>query len=62
MCMDCGCGVAHGDPERSDPHLVVETLRKMAEADGSSLSQVLANINESAEKDRAEHPDEWAQA
>ena len=41
MCMDCGCGVAHGEGNRS-LHLVVEDLKKMAEADGTSMSQVLA--------------------
>ena len=60
MCMDCGCGVAHGDAEHSDAHLVVEDLKKMAEADGASLSQVVANISTAADKDRIEHPDEWA--
>jgi hypothetical protein len=57
--MDCGCGVAHGDPTHAN-HLMVENLKQMAEADGISVSQVLANINESAAKDRAEHPAEWA--
>lgn len=60
MCMDCGCGVAHGDAESSHPHLVVEDLKKMAEADGKSVKQVLANINQAAEKDKREHPSEWA--
>jgi hypothetical protein len=32
----------------------------MAEADGASLSQVVANISKAADKDRIEHPDEWA--
>jgi hypothetical protein len=58
--MDCGCGVAHGDAEHSGAHLVVEDLKKMAEADGTTLSQVVANISKAAEKDRLEHPDEWA--
>ena len=58
--MDCGCGVAHGDAEHSDAHLVVEDLKKMAEADGTPLSQVVANINKAAEDDRLEHPAEWA--
>ncbi len=53
------CGVAHGDAEHSDAHLV-EDLKKMAEADGTSLSQVVANISKAADKDRIEHPDEWA--
>ncbi len=59
MCMDCGCGVAHGDPERSQPHLVVEELKKMAEADKTSVSEVLANINRAAEQDKKDHPQEW---
>lgn len=59
MCMDCGCGVAHGDPTHAN-HLMVENLKQMAEADGISVSQVLLNINEAAEKDRADHPAEWA--
>ncbi len=60
MCMDCGCGAAHGDPEQSKPHLVFEDLKKMATADEVSVAQVLANINDAAEKDRVEHPSEWA--
>lgn len=59
MCMDCGCGVAHGDSAHPK-HLMVENLKQMAEADGVSLSQVVTNINEAVEKDRAEHPAEWA--
>jgi hypothetical protein len=39
---------------------MVENLKQMAEADGVSLSQVVTNINEAVEKDRAEHPAEWA--
>ena len=58
--MDCGCGVAHGDAEHSGAHLVVEDLKKMAEADGTTLSQVVANISKAAEEDRIEHPAEWA--
>jgi len=60
MCMDCGCGVAHGEAKISPPHLVIEDLKKMAEADGKSVKQVLANINQAAEKDKREHPSEWA--
>lgn len=59
MCMDCGCGVAHGDPAHPN-HLMVENLKQMAEADGITVTQVLANVNESAQKDRTEHPAEWA--
>jgi hypothetical protein len=59
-CVDCGCGVAHGDAERSDPHLVAEDIKKMAEADGTSMSTVLANINAAADRDRLDHADEWA--
>ena len=32
----------------------------MAEADGTSLSQVVANIGKAADKDRIEHHDESA--
>jgi phosphoribosyl 1,2-cyclic phosphodiesterase len=60
MCMDCGCGIAHGDPEHSRTHLVVEKLKEMAEADKTSMSAVLTNINEAAELDRKAHPQEWA--
>ncbi len=60
MCMDCGCGVAHGtvDPNRS--HLVIEDLQRMAHADGTTVEQVLKNIERTADKDRAKHPQEWA--
>lgn len=60
MCMDCGCGVAHGEAKSSRTHLVVEDLKKMAEAERTSVKQVLANINSAAEKDKREHPGEWA--
>jgi hypothetical protein len=51
---------ACGDAEHSGAHLVVEDLKKMAEADGTSLSQVVANINTGAGKDWLERPAEWA--
>ena len=60
MCMDCGCGVSHGEASTADRHLVVEDLKKMAEADGIAVAQVLANIDRAAAKDKAEHPAECA--
>lgn len=59
MCMDCGCGVSHGDASGAR-HVVVEDLKAMAEADGISVKEVIANIEQAAEKDEAEHPAEWA--
>ena len=60
MCMDCGCGASHGESKLTTEHLVFEDLKKIAEADGTSVAQVVANINQAAEKDRREHPSEWA--
>ena len=59
MCRDCDCGTANEGGNRSS-HLVVEDLKTMADTDGTSMSQVLANISQAAGRDRFEHPDEWA--
>ncbi len=61
MCMDCGCGVNHGESSRAHAHLVVEDLKEMARADKISLDQVLANIEKAAQQDKKLHPDEWRQ-
>ncbi len=61
MCMDCGCGVAHGEASKAHTHLVVEDLKEMARSDKTSLDQVLANIEKAAQEDKRLHPEEWRQ-
>lgn len=61
MCMDCGCGVAHGGSSKTHSHLVVEDPKEMARADKTSLDQVLANIEKAAQQDKQAHPGEWRQ-
>jgi len=62
MCMNCGCMRAHDDMGRPDVNITYESIKRAAEANNMSVSQVLGNIAKTAEKDRSEHPAEYEQA
>lgn len=59
MCLNCGCMRAHDDMSRPDVNIVYEDIKRAAEANGITVLQTLQNIAATAEKDRADHPDEY---
>ncbi len=59
MCLDCGCGAAHDDMGEPDIHITYEDLKRAAEANGQSVSEVLKTIAETARRDASAHPAEY---
>ena len=59
MCLDCGCGAAHDDMGEPDIHIVYDDLKRAADANGVSVSEVLENIARTAKRDAAAHPAEY---
>ncbi len=59
MCLDCGCGMAHDDMGEPDVHITYERIKKAAEANGQTVSQTLDTIRQTAERDRAQHAQEY---
>ncbi len=62
MCLNCGCMRAHDDMGRPDVNITYETVKRAAEANGTSIDETLATIARTAEKDRGEHPGEYGDA
>jgi hypothetical protein len=60
MCLNCGCGKAHDDMGKPDINIIYEDIKRAADANRMSVRQALDNIARTAEKDRTEHPQEYA--
>ena len=60
MCLNCGCMRAHDDMGRPDVNITYEDVKRAADANGMSVQQVLDIIGRTVEKDRQEHPREYA--
>jgi hypothetical protein len=60
MCLNCGCMRAHDDMGKPNINITYEDVQRAAEANGMSVEQALDNIKKTAQKDRAEHPAEYA--
>jgi hypothetical protein len=57
MCLTCGCMDAHkvmGD------NLTYEDLKEIADGNGKTVDETLETIRQTADKDRPEHPGEYA--
>lgn len=59
MCLNCGCMQAHDDMGKPGVNITYETLKKAADANGTTVEESLSTIAKTAEKDRADHPDEY---
>ena len=62
MCLNCGCERAHDDMGKPGVNLPYETIKKAADANGTTVDQALDTIRRTADKDRGEHPQEYAAA
>jgi hypothetical protein len=60
MCLNCGCMRAHDDMGKPDVNITYETVKRAAEANGKTIDETLETIAQTAEKDRGEHPTEYA--
>jgi hypothetical protein len=51
---------AHDDMGEPDVNITYEDIKRAADANKMSVEQALANIQRTAQKDRADHPAEYA--
>lgn len=61
MCLNCGCMRAHDDMGRPDVNITYETVKAAAEANDRSIAETLETITETVEKDKSDHPGEYAE-
>jgi hypothetical protein len=59
MCLTCGCMDAH--KEMGD-NVTYEDLKRIADGNGNTVEETLETIRRTANKDRGEHPQEYAGA
>ena len=62
MCLNCGCMRAHDDMGKPDVNITYEDLKRAADANGSTVDDVLETIARTADKDRGEHQSEYTGA
>jgi hypothetical protein len=60
MCLNCGCMRAHDDMGKPDVNITYETVKRAAEANDQTIEETLDTIARTADKDRADHPAEYA--
>jgi predicted regulator of amino acid metabolism with ACT domain len=52
---------AHDDMGRPDVNITYESVKRAAEANGRSVEQTIATIIRTVDKDRSDHPEEYAE-
>lgn len=62
MCLNCGCMRAHDDMGKPNVNIVYEDVKRAADANGMSVEATLQMIARTADRDRTDHPDEYAAA
>ena len=60
MCLNCGCMRAHDDMGKPRVNITYEDVKRAAEANGTTVDQALQTIAKTADKDRRDHPAEYA--
>lgn len=60
MCLNCGCMRAHDDMGKPNINITYEDIKRAADANGLTVLQTLETITRTVEKDRADHPQEYA--
>ena len=60
MCLNCGCMRAHDDMGKPDINITYEDVKKAADANDMSVEETLAMIARTGDKDRGDHPAEYA--
>lgn len=57
MCLTCGCMDAH--KEMGQSNITYEDVKRAADENGRSVEDTLQMINDTADRDRGDHPDEY---
>ena len=60
MCLNCGCMAAHDDMGKPDVNITYEDIRRAADANRMTIDATLDMIVKTADKDRQDHPAEYA--
>jgi hypothetical protein len=60
MCLNCGCMRAHDDMGQPGVNITYEDVKRAADANDTTVEEALATIARTAEKDRGDHPQEYA--
>jgi hypothetical protein len=60
MCLNCGCMAAHDDMGKPDLNITYEDIKRAADANRMTVEATLAMIARTADKDRHDHPAEYA--
>jgi hypothetical protein len=60
MCLNCGCMAAHDDMGKPDANITYEDIKRAADANRMTIEATLAMIIKTADKDRQDHPTEYA--
>ena len=60
MCLNCGCMQAHNDMGKPKTNITYEDVKKAADANDMTVEATLAMIARTSDKDRADHPAEYA--
>lgn len=59
MCLTCGCEKAHLN--MGSNNITYDDVKRAADENGMSVAETLATIARTEEKDRKEHPQEYAE-
>ena len=60
MCLNCGCMRAHDDMGKPGVNITYEDVKRAADANDTTVDEALQTIARTAEKDRSDHPHEYA--
>ena len=60
MCLNCGCMRAHDDMGKPGVNITYESVKAAADANGTTVDEALDTIARTADKDRGDHPQEYA--
>jgi hypothetical protein len=60
MCLNCGCMRAHDDMGKPGVNITYEAVKRAADANDMTVEQALETIARTADKDRGDHPEEYA--
>lgn len=60
MCLNCGCMRAHDDMGKPAINITYEVVKRAADANGMTVEETLAMIGRTSDKDRGDHPAEYA--
>jgi hypothetical protein len=60
MCLNCGCMRAHDDMGKPDVNITYEVVKRAADANDMTVEATLEMFARTADKDRADHPAEYA--